>query len=345
MNPDDALQAALADQASGAPGAAAPVDADLAAALALAAAAGRTPALAPERSTAIRDALAAAALDHYPPPSSRPYWPGALAVLAIVALGLLAGVLVTGRPATTAPLADEAGSPAPAESRSMAVVRRLIPASGPRVPPRAVLVLTMPSGQAASGLNPEGTGTAARPTRPPAAAIRAGAPSPTAELSATPTPVATSSALPEIRTDDPEHPAADTATPTPAGPALAGRVLDAAGAPVPGASVVAFAIQPGASELLQAEADTDADGFYQVWLAPGRYRVRAGAPGFATRYWRNAPDEASAEVVAVGAGWLALEFRLPRLEEQASIAAAGGTATEPAGPSPTPPGPSRPEQP
>jgi vitamin B12 transporter len=73
--------------------------------------------------------------------------------------------------------------------------------------------------------------------------------------------------------------------------ALTGAVLDALGAPVPGAAVVLLAAEGAASERT-----TDADGAYAfTGLPPGRYQVMATAQGFA---------QMTSESVYVGIGSL-----------------------------------------
>src|SRR5262245_31304434 len=67
---------------------------------------------------------------------------------------------------------------------------------------------------------------------------------------------------------------------------IAGRVT-LRGEPVEGAMVLAMSAPPTGREQ-QASAKTDADGQYRITnLTPGKYRVVAHAPGFAS------PEEAS----------------------------------------------------
>jgi protocatechuate 3,4-dioxygenase beta subunit len=67
--------------------------------------------------------------------------------------------------------------------------------------------------------------------------------------------------------------------------AIAGRVIDGAGAPIPDARVVALATRPGAEPVFtpwiaMPSARSDEDGAFSIAdLAPGTYAVRAFAPG------------------------------------------------------------------
>lgn len=94
---------------------------------------------------------------------------------------------------------------------------------------------------------------------------------------------------------------------------VVGQVLDAAGAPIAGALLLAESLD-GASPGVQATL-ADAAGHYVLPLDPGRYRLGVSAAWFAPpRLWWPAHDDpAAAEPITVEAGGAAprADFRLP----------------------------------
>jgi hypothetical protein len=94
--------------------------------------------------------------------------------------------------------------------------------------------------------------------------------------------------------------------------ALAGRIVDQAGAPVPGASVTLTAVATGAART----AFTSADGAYvAAGLASGRYRVRVELAGFRP-LTREGVQLATGETVR-----LDLQLELGSLNEAVTVTA------------------------
>lgn len=94
---------------------------------------------------------------------------------------------------------------------------------------------------------------------------------------------------------------------------IVGQVLDAAGAPIPGALLLAESLD-GASPGVQA-ALADAAGNYALPLDPGRYRLGASTAWFEPPrlWWPAHADPAAAEPITVESGGPAprADFRLP----------------------------------
>jgi len=81
---------------------------------------------------------------------------------------------------------------------------------------------------------------------------------------------------------------------------LAGWVRSTDGSPLTDALVLAEAVggAPGQFELVR----TDGDGWFELQVTPGDYRLRAEAPGHETRWYDGALDRSSATAVHAAPG-------------------------------------------
>jgi hypothetical protein len=125
-----------------------------------------------------------------------------------------------------------------------------------------------------------------------------------------PTDVPPPTSVPPTATEEDEEDEPDptpTASVVPGGPgAIAGRITDERGEPLPGARVEALRLgRPGGADDPGPDAVTDQDGRYLIaGLVPGNYHVVADhlTRGIHPRWFRDANRREDAEVVAVTAG-------------------------------------------
>lgn len=86
-------------------------------------------------------------------------------------------------------------------------------------------------------------------------------------------------------------------------PALTGQVLAPNGSPIEGTEVTAYKADAAPGSGYVAYADTRADGTFALPTGAGSFKIRVkGHRGYASEWFNNKPDQASADVVAVGPG-------------------------------------------
>ena len=251
---------------------------------------------------------------------------------ALAALDAL-GPLIAGSPASAAAIAVERRTFGTAPQRPGDSQRALAPPpstsvarSGSASPGR----VPIPRAEAGSPRHPD----ARAPARPPERGLPSEPGPPTAvpaPAQAAPTPVPPHRGLPPGRGDPPGQPQPTeppAIAPTPRPPALtptalppttaapaapsgaSGLVADVAGSPLSGVRVQAELLPDGQGRF--SLITTNAEGKFELWFAPGRYRLSAVADGYTPQWFRAAgrPEDASEVLVEDGRMTGSIDFTL-----------------------------------